>query len=250
MKWILRDMKAAMLAGMLLCLMPAPVFPQSAGSENPAAPPRPAGSSLPVIHYHYHVHNYGRIPTQAVTYPNYATPYTAGAWNPYNPMPPSTAAPTQAQPYPPGYILGPYAPLGFQNAAPGAPPPRSHSCLPADQPCRGISERAEDARRRKGPQVHDAGPAVQQGVSVLGDGNVQTERRERYPVSQSGAGCRRVQCGRLYQTARGEPDQTSRRAGRSEYRGARQQLMPSCMALSFCHQLAAIYLTYLLIERP
>jgi uncharacterized protein (TIGR03000 family) len=132
MKWILRDMKAAMLAGMLLCLMPAPVFPQSAGSENPAAPPRPAGSSLPVIHYHYHVHNYGRIPTQAVTYPNYATPYTAGAWNPYNPMPPSTAAPTQAQPYPPGYILGPYAPLGFQNAAPGAPPAQGviHVFLP------------------------------------------------------------------------------------------------------------------------
>ena len=154
MKWILRDMKAAMLASMLLCLMAAPTFPQSAGSENPAAPPRPGGSSPSAIHYHYHFHNYGNMPTQALTYPNYATPYTAAAWNPYNPMPPSTAAPTQAQPYPPGYILGPYAPLGFQNAAPGRAGPGGESCLPAGQRRRGVSERPEDARQRKGPQVH------------------------------------------------------------------------------------------------
>ena len=124
MKAILHNLMAALLPSLFLSLAAAPAFSQSTGSGGTAATAAPApaaGTSPQTVHYHYHFHQYPNVPTAALMYPNYSTPNMTGAWNGYYPVPPSTAVPTQAQPYPPGYIPGPYAPLPFQNTAPNAP---------------------------------------------------------------------------------------------------------------------------------
>ncbi len=74
---------------------------------------------MPLVHYHFHQYNF--MPPQGLVYPNYyATPVTTGTYNRYYPLEPSFPSPTVEQPYPPGYLPGPFAPSGFQNLAPNA----------------------------------------------------------------------------------------------------------------------------------
>ena len=103
---------------------------QPGGTSTPALAANP---SSPIIHYHYHFHQHNYAPMSSPMYPSaYANPTTLGAMGMSSPMWPGTMAPTQAQPYPQGYLPGPFAPMGFQNMAPGAPPAQGviHVFLP------------------------------------------------------------------------------------------------------------------------
>jgi uncharacterized protein (TIGR03000 family) len=101
------------------------VFSQS--SDTTALP----GQGSSVVHNHTHYHYYA--PTSALTYPSYANPTTTRALNARYPLPPNQVPPTQAHPYPRGYVPGQFAPLPFQNTLPNAPPDEGviHVFLPA-----------------------------------------------------------------------------------------------------------------------
>jgi uncharacterized protein (TIGR03000 family) len=145
--------KLAAFAGIVLTasLIAAAVYAQTqtvAGST--PAPASPASPAPPVIHYHYHFHQYGNVPLSSLMYPTtYATPAT-GATNMSYPMLPNTAPPTQAQPYPPGYVPGPFAPTGFQNMAPAAPTAQGviHIFLPSSDAAVYIN--GQELRVKKG----------------------------------------------------------------------------------------------------
>lgn len=112
---------------------------QAVGAGHSASPTTGANAavnatsnSVPqTMHYHYHFYNY---PSTASMYPNYANPYPTGTSNSSSPLSPPAFTPTQAQPYAPGYIAGPFAPIGFQNTAPAAPPAQGviHIFLPTN----------------------------------------------------------------------------------------------------------------------
>jgi uncharacterized protein (TIGR03000 family) len=89
-------------------LIAAGAFAQTQpGAVSTPAPAPAASPSPPSIHYHFHQHN-------------------------YSPTAPNAMWPTAAQPYPPGSISGGFAPIGFQNTAPGALPAQGviHVFLP------------------------------------------------------------------------------------------------------------------------
>jgi uncharacterized protein (TIGR03000 family) len=103
----------------------AAAFSQSPGSPPPAATVAPAATSPATIHHHYHYHYHYVMPSSA-TYPSaypsfYSSLYSGGVANSAYPVPPGSFTPSAASPYPPGYIPGPYSPLGFQNYNPSAP---------------------------------------------------------------------------------------------------------------------------------
>jgi uncharacterized protein (TIGR03000 family) len=113
-----------------------------------------ANSAPQTVHYHYHFHQHNYPSTASLMYPNYANPYTTGTLNSSYPLPPTAFTPTQAQPYAPGYIPGPFAPLGFQNLATGAPPAQGviHIFLPTSDALvyiNGQQLRAKKGKDRK-----------------------------------------------------------------------------------------------------
>jgi uncharacterized protein (TIGR03000 family) len=93
----------------------AAAFSQSPGSLPPAATVAPAGASPQTVHYHNHYHYHYAPPSFN------SSLYNAGVANSAYPVPPGSFTPSAANPYPPGYIPGPYALLGFQNYNPNAP---------------------------------------------------------------------------------------------------------------------------------
>jgi uncharacterized protein (TIGR03000 family) len=109
----------------MACLIGAQALSQSPAS--PAAPPAATAPAVPptgpppqTVHYHYHYHYHP--PVAAYQYPSYNTnPFSGGPNNAYFSLPPSASTPTQANPYPQGYLPGPFAPTGFQNFNPNAP---------------------------------------------------------------------------------------------------------------------------------
>jgi uncharacterized protein (TIGR03000 family) len=108
----------ALSLAVVACLVPVQAFSQSPGSSTPAAAASPGNPSPPTVHYHYHYH----APMSSLLYPPYyADPYNGRASNASYPLPPTASSPTQANPYPAGYIPGPFAPMGFQNLNPNAP---------------------------------------------------------------------------------------------------------------------------------
>jgi uncharacterized protein (TIGR03000 family) len=102
----------------VVALITVQAFSQSPGSSTSAATGSPANPSPPAVHYHYHYH----APMSSTSYPPYsADPYYSRSFNASNPQAPPAFSPTQANPYPAGYIPGPFAPTGFQNFNPSAP---------------------------------------------------------------------------------------------------------------------------------
>jgi uncharacterized protein (TIGR03000 family) len=140
---------------------PAPAANPSppAPATTPSAPTPAANPSPPVVHYHFHQHNYPS--TSSLMYPSYnANPTTTGALNMSYPMLPYAGGPTAAQPYPPGYVPGPYAPIGFQNAAPSAPPAQGviHVFLPTGDAV--VYVNGQQLRSNKGKDRRFTTPAL------------------------------------------------------------------------------------------
>ena len=121
-----RVLMLSLLLAVVACLIAVQAFSQSPGSSMPAATATPANPSPQTVHYHYHYHYHYAPPVSSLMYPSYyANPYNGMASNASYPLPPTAFSPTQANPYPPGYIPGPYAPLSFQNFNPNAPSTRA-----------------------------------------------------------------------------------------------------------------------------
>ena len=132
-------------------------------------------------------------------------------------LPPATFSPTPANPYPAGYIPGPFAPIGFQNLNPNAPTAQGviHVFLPTKDAVvylNGQKMRGTGKDRKFTTPVLQANQEYQYWVTAT----FRPEWRERDPVSQGGRGSGRVYRGRLHQAAGGEPDQVARRSRESE----------------------------------
>jgi uncharacterized protein (TIGR03000 family) len=115
-----RVLTLVLLLAAVACLIGVQAFSQSPGSPAPAAAVPPANSSAQTVHYHYHYHYHPQM--ASLQYPSYsANPYYGIAPNTSYALPPAGFTSTQANPYPQGYIPGPFAPTGFQNFNPSAP---------------------------------------------------------------------------------------------------------------------------------
>ena len=110
------------------------------------ASPKPATNSSPsVVHYHYHYHYHPRM--SSLLYPRFdADPYNGMAPNARYPLPPTAFSPTQANPYPAGYIPARFADGFPELESQRAKCPRRNPRVLADESCGRVLERAKDAR--------------------------------------------------------------------------------------------------------
>jgi len=106
------------IGGLVLGLGVAALTPMGRAESPPATPtPSTARQAPPQIHYHFHYH----APSTLWRYPGYDDRFVPGGPLTSFPLPGPWVPPTAAHPYPPGYLVGPFAPLAFENTNPRAP---------------------------------------------------------------------------------------------------------------------------------
>ena len=115
-----RILPLALPFALVACLIAFQAFSQSPSSSLPATAAPPANASPQTVHYHYHYHYHAATPAPLYQ-PYYVDAYggraPAGSYG----QPSPASSPTPANPYPAGYVPGPFTPMGFLNTNPNAP---------------------------------------------------------------------------------------------------------------------------------
>ncbi len=119
-----RILPLALPFALVACLIAFQAFSQSPSSSLPATAAPPANASPQTVHYHYHYHYHAATPAPLYQ-PYYVDAYggraPAGSYG----QPSPASSPTPANPYPAGYVPGPFTPMGFLNTNPNAPSTRA-----------------------------------------------------------------------------------------------------------------------------
>ena len=188
-----KRMAIAVIAGLLLAgLLATGTFSQSPPAPQPAAAAPPANPSPQTVHYHYHYHYH--VPMASAWYPQDDSNPNSSAPGPGNasyPLPPTAFTPAQTNPFPTGYVPGPFAPTGFQNTNANAPssPGVIHVFLPTKDAIvylNGQQMRGKGKDRRFTTAVLPPNQEFQYWVTATFDQNGETVTQ--YRKAEVGAG--------------------------------------------------------------